>query len=75
MTRELLASVDQMEDALKKRKQRGAKASQSASSQPAAGTGDVALSDSEKIKLQLLLDVAAFSQEMKIVGGKGTIEG
>ena len=68
MTRELLASVEQMEDALKKRKQRGAKAS----SQSSSGGGDVngALSDSDKIKLQLLLDVAAFSEEMNTVAGK-----
>ena len=63
-TRELLNSVEQMEDALKKRKQRTGKP-------PGAlpeGTGRAAvaaLSDSDKIKLQLLLDVVAFAEEMR----------
>lgn len=62
-TRELLNSVEQMEDALKKRKQRTGK--------PLGATGEGgerpvrALSDSEKIKLQLLLDVVAFAEEMR----------
>jgi hypothetical protein len=66
--------VQQMEDALKKRKQRakGSTAGLAAGSSPAAldgGGGEAPLSDSEKIQLQLLLDVAAFAQEMSGAGG------
>jgi hypothetical protein len=62
---DLLSSVDQMEDALKKRKQR-AKATQASAS---ASSGPGGLSDSEKIKLQLLLDAAAFGADLDGVAG------
>lgn len=78
LTQELLSSVQQMEDALKKRKQRakgstgggGMAAGSSSSSSAAIGEGaNAPLSDSEKIQLQLLLDVAAFAGEMSGAGG------
>ncbi len=78
-TRELLNSVEQMEDALKKRKQRTAVHKGPAASEGGGvgggggggGGGDPAatLSDSDKIRLQLLLDVAAFAEDMHKVGG------
>lgn len=68
--------MQQMEDALKKRKQRAKGSTAGAASTAAVdgyggGGGEVGapLSDSEKIQLQLLLDVAAFAQEMGSVGG------
>ena len=77
MTRELLASVDQMEDALKKRKQRAKAGGGSASSTAPDGGGlsgqqQAALSDSEKIKLQLLVDGVAFADELRSWAGKRT---
>lgn len=77
LIQELLSSVQQMEDALKKRKQRakGSTAGLAAGASPAVegGGGEaVPLSDSEKIQLQLLLDVAAFEQEMGGAGGAWT---
>lgn len=63
--------MQQMEDALKKRKQR-AKGSTGGAGAPAAEGLDTAgapLSDSEKIQLQLLLDVAAFAGEIGAAGG------
>lgn len=60
--------MQQMEDALKKRKQRAKGGTAGAASTAAAEAG-APLSDSEKIQLQLLLDVAAFAQEMGAAGG------
>ncbi len=53
-----------MEETLKKRKQRIKAA------QPHADTV-VGLTDSEKIKLQLLLDVAAYGKQLFDLAGKG----
>jgi len=67
---ELLVSVEQMEDALKKRKQRskgiGGSFSSSSMIQSLGGGG---LSDSDKIKLQLLLDVMAFGNYLDAIPG------
>lgn len=62
VTREVLSSVDQMEDALKKRRQR--------TGRPAEGA-TAGLSDSDKIKLQLLLDAVAFADELSATAGGG----
>ncbi|EWM27738.1 component of oligomeric golgi complex 2 [Nannochloropsis gaditana] len=72
-SQELLDSIEQMEDALRKRKQRSIKP-MSISSENAdrndMGTSMAAqaLSDSDKIRLQLFLDVAHFSDEIRQVG-------
>jgi hypothetical protein len=63
-TRELLNSVEQMEDALKKRKQRTGKPP-GTMPERTGGAAVAALSDSDKIKLQLFLDVVAFAEEMR----------
>ena len=68
---ELLVSVEQMEDALKKRKQRSkgmGSALSSSSMMQSLGGGN--LSDSDKIKLQLLLDVMAFGTDLDSIPGK-----
>jgi hypothetical protein len=72
-TQEVLDSIEQMEDALRKRKQRSIKP-MSISSENAdrnvMGTSMAAqaLSDSDKIRLQLFLDVAQFSDEIRQAG-------